>query len=117
MKTFRCVVFASIAFNIYLQINDVIKAGTQYPVFKKGADLIKNIFCLNNDWNVIISEAEKDQDLWKTLYSTSFIYGQKCIWRDVKCCVTTQKITGMPFVDQKNWFSLLQTLTYYTLFY
>ena len=39
--------------------------------------------------------------------------------RDVKCCVTTQKKknTGIPFVEQKNGFSLLQTLTYYTSFY
>ena len=39
---------------------------------------------------------------------------------DVKCCVTRyneKKNTGIPFVDQKNSFSLLQTLTYYTSFY
>ena len=28
-----------------------------------------------------------------------------------------EKNTGIPFVDQKNGFSLLQTLTYYTSFY
>ena len=27
------------------------------------------------------------------------------------------KISGIPFVDQKIWFSLLQTLTYYTSFH
>ena len=58
MKTFKGVVFAWFAFDLYLQINDVINE-TQYPVFEKGADLIKNIFCLNNDWKVIFSKAEK----------------------------------------------------------
>ena len=38
MKTFKSVVFASIVFDVYLQINDVIKE-TQYPVFEKGTDL------------------------------------------------------------------------------
>ena len=38
MKTFKGVVFASIVFDVYLQINDVINE-TQYPVFEKGADL------------------------------------------------------------------------------
>ena len=38
MKTFKGVVFASIVFDVYLQINDVIKE-TQYPVFEKGAYL------------------------------------------------------------------------------
>ena len=38
MKTFKGVVFASIVFVVYLQINDFIKK-TQYPVFEKGADL------------------------------------------------------------------------------
>ena len=37
MKTFKGV-FISIVFDIYLQINDVIKE-TQYPVFEKDADL------------------------------------------------------------------------------
>ena len=41
----------------------------------------------------------------------------KCSRRDVKYCVTTQKHTGIPFVDQKKLFSLLPTLTYYTSFY
>ena len=35
MKTFQCVVFASIVFDVYLQINNVIKE-TQYPIFEKG---------------------------------------------------------------------------------
>ena len=34
MKTFKGVVFASIVFDVYLQINDIIKE-TQYPVFEK----------------------------------------------------------------------------------
>ena len=38
MKTFKGVVFASIVFDLYLQINDVIEE-TQYPVFEKGTDL------------------------------------------------------------------------------
>ena len=38
MKTFKGVDFASIVFNVYLQINDVIKE-TQYPIFEEGADL------------------------------------------------------------------------------
>ena len=45
MKTFKGVVFASIVFDVYLQINDVIKE-TQYPVFEKGADLHKEYFLL-----------------------------------------------------------------------
>ena len=48
--------------------------------------------------------------------SRNIIYKQK-YWRDVKYCVTTQNITGIPFIDQKNGFSFLQTLTYYTSFY
>ena len=32
MKTFQGVVFASIVYDVYLQISDVIKE-TQYPVF------------------------------------------------------------------------------------
>ena len=40
------------------------------------------------------------------------------IWCDIKRCVTAQRITGIPFVDQKKKKkSLLQTLTYYTSFY
>ena len=38
METFTGVVCASIVFDVYLQINDVIK-DTQYPVFEKGLDL------------------------------------------------------------------------------
>ena len=38
MKTFKGVIFESIIFDVYLQINDVIRA-TQYPVFEKGVDL------------------------------------------------------------------------------
>ena len=38
MKTFKGVVFASIVFDVYLQINGVINE-TQYPVFGKGAEL------------------------------------------------------------------------------
>ena len=38
MKTFKCVVFAPIVFDVYLQINDVIKE-IQYLVFEKGAHL------------------------------------------------------------------------------
>ena len=38
MKTFKGVVFSSIVFDVYLQINDVIKE-IQYHVFEKGADL------------------------------------------------------------------------------
>ena len=38
MKTFKGVVFASILFDVYLQINAVIKE-TQFPVFEKGTDL------------------------------------------------------------------------------
>ena len=38
MKTFKGFVFASIVFDIYLQINDVMEE-TQYPIFEKGADL------------------------------------------------------------------------------
>ena len=38
MKTFKGVVFASIVFEVYLQINDVIKE-IQYSVFEKSADL------------------------------------------------------------------------------
>ena len=38
MKTFKKFVFASIVFDVYLQINDVIKE-TQYPVFEKGVTL------------------------------------------------------------------------------
>ena len=65
MKTFKCVIFALIVFDVCLQINDVVKE-TQYPVFEKSAELHKNIFCLNNDWNVIISKAEKVQICGKT---------------------------------------------------
>ena len=36
MKSFQCVVFASIVFDVYVQIHDVIKE-PQYPVFEKGA--------------------------------------------------------------------------------
>ena len=46
IKTFKGVVCASIVFDVYLQISDIIK-DTQYPVFEKG------FFCLNNDWNEI----------------------------------------------------------------
>ena len=35
MKTFKGVVLASIVFDVYLQINDVIKE-IRYPVFEKG---------------------------------------------------------------------------------
>ena len=66
MKTFKGVVFASIVFDVYLQINDVIKE-IQYPYLKKVQTCIKNIFCLNNDWNVIISKAEKALICGKTL--------------------------------------------------
>ena len=38
MKTFKGVGFASIVFDVYLQINDVIMK-TQYPLFEKGVDL------------------------------------------------------------------------------
>ena len=38
MKTFKSVVFASVEFDAYLQINNVIKE-TQYPIFEKDADL------------------------------------------------------------------------------
>ena len=38
MKAFKNVVFASIVFDIYLQIDEVIKA-TQYPVYETSADL------------------------------------------------------------------------------
>ena len=38
MITFKGIVFASIVFDVYLQINDVIKE-TQYPVFERGVDL------------------------------------------------------------------------------
>ena len=38
MKTFKDVIFASVVFDVYLQINDVIKE-TRYPIFEKGADL------------------------------------------------------------------------------
>ena len=38
METFKDVVCASIVFDVYLQINDVIKE-SQYPVFEKDADL------------------------------------------------------------------------------
>ena len=38
MKTFKGIVFASTVFDVYLQINGVIKE-TQYPVFGKGAYL------------------------------------------------------------------------------
>ena len=38
MKSFKCVVFASVVFDVYLQPNDVIKE-TQYPVFEKGAEM------------------------------------------------------------------------------
>ena len=60
MKSFKGVVFASIVFDVYLWTNDVIKE-TQYPYLKKVQKCIKNIFCLNNDWNVIINKAKKDQ--------------------------------------------------------
>ena len=43
MKTFIDVVFASIVFDVYLQINDII------PYTKKAQTCIKNIFFLNND--------------------------------------------------------------------
>ena len=36
------------AFDVYLQINDAIKE-TPYPIPEKGAYLIKNSLCLNND--------------------------------------------------------------------
>ena len=65
MKTFKGVVFASIVFDVYLQINYVIKE-TQYPVFVKVQTCIKNISCLDNDWNVIISKAETVQICGKT---------------------------------------------------
>ena len=38
MKTFKGVVFASIVFDVYLQINHVIKK-TKYPEFEKGTNL------------------------------------------------------------------------------
>ena len=69
METFNGVVFASIVFDVYLQINDVIKE-TQYPEFEKVQSCIKN--CLNNDWKVIISKAEKVH-ICGFFYSTSFI--------------------------------------------
>ena len=70
MKTFKGVVFASIVFDVYFQINDVVKE-TQYPVVEtKSADLHYEHFLLeqwlNNDWNVIISKAEKVQICGKT---------------------------------------------------
>ena len=46
MKTFKGVVFASIVFDVYLQINDAIKE-TQYPVFKKGAEERKRLSDMN----------------------------------------------------------------------
>ena len=49
MKTFKSVVFASIVFDVYLQINNVIKE-TQYPIFREVQTcIIENIICLNND--------------------------------------------------------------------
>ena len=38
MKIFKGDIVASIVFDVYLQINDVINE-TQYPVFEKDADL------------------------------------------------------------------------------
>ena len=38
MKTFKGAVFASIVFDVYLKINDIIKE-TQCPISEKGADL------------------------------------------------------------------------------
>ena len=60
MKSFKGVVSASIAFDVYVQINDVIKEPNA-PYLTKVQKCIKNVFCLNNDQNVIISKAEKDQ--------------------------------------------------------
>ena len=62
IKSFKGVVFASIVFDVYLQINDV-----NIPYLEKMQTCIKNIFCLNNDWNVIISKAEKVQICGKRL--------------------------------------------------
>ena len=45
MKTFKGVVFASVEFDVYIQINDFIKE-IQYPVFEKGADLHYEHFLL-----------------------------------------------------------------------
>ena len=53
--------------------------------------------------------------MWKCPDIASSVWNTNV--RDVKCCVKTQKITGIPFVDQKYGFSLLQTLTYYISFY
>ena len=82
MKTFKGVVFASIVFDVYLQTNDVIKE-TQYPVFK-------NIFCLNNDWNVIISKAKKVQICGKT-----FIALPSYTVRNAYCLTARKQLSDM----------------------
>ena len=66
------VAFTSIVFDVYLQINDVIKE-INIPYLKKVQTCIKNIFCLNNDWNVIISKAEKDMICGKTFIHFLYI--------------------------------------------
>ena len=66
METFKGVSFASIVFDAYLQINDVVKK-LNISYLKKVQTCIKNIICLNNDWNVIINKAEKVQICEKKL--------------------------------------------------
>ena len=60
------------------------------PYLEKVQSCIKNIFWLNNDRNVIISKAEKVK-IFRNFYSTSFIYGQKCIL--FNCKIKQPKIT------------------------
>ena len=45
MKSFKCVAFASVVFDVYLQTSDFIKE-TQYPVFEKGAEMHQELFLL-----------------------------------------------------------------------
>ena len=116
MKTFKGVSFASIVFDVYLQVNDVIKE-TLYPVFElicvtfslpPGVggwlrlllvDLpglfclpfcIKNIFCLHNDWNVIICKTEKVQ-----IYGKSFIALPAYTVRNAYCLTARKQISDM----------------------
>ena len=66
MKIFNSDVFASSILQIFT--NQWRHKGNSISrIWKKVPTWIKNILCLNNDWNVIFSKAEKNQICGKTV--------------------------------------------------
>ena len=77
MKAFKGIGFASTEFGLI-------------PVLEKSADLIKNLFCLSNDWNVFISKAEKVQICGKT-----FITLPSYMVRNAYCLIARKQLSDM----------------------